>query len=78
MTREGRSARHDLAAVIRSHVFQPSRPWPDGTWPVGPDWNPGCSCGEGMYFFQWDLHLAEVISDHQQPSSPVQGAEVND
>ncbi len=68
MTREERRAwlaatapRHDLMQVIRSHIFRSSRPWPDGTAPTAPNWNPGCSCGEGMYFSQWDGHLADVL-----------------
>ena len=54
-------SRHDLARIIQSHVFRASRPWPDGTQPTAPDWNPGCSCGEGMYWSQWDLHVADQI-----------------
>lgn len=68
MTREERQAwlaevkpRYDLELVIRGHYHLPSRPWPDGTPPTAPDWNPGCFCGEAMYFFDHAAHLADVI-----------------
>lgn len=69
MTREERrewlaetKPRHDLAELIRAHQFSSSRPWPDGTRPTAPNWNPGCKCSdEIIYFFQHDDHLAEVI-----------------
>jgi hypothetical protein len=55
--------RHEVADLIRAHRFQSSRPWPDGSKPEAPDWNPGCSCGEAMYYFEHDLHLADVTLD---------------
>lgn len=53
--------RRDLAEILRAHYFLSTRQWPDGTWPTAPRWNPGCACGLGMYFFEHDLHLADVL-----------------
>lgn len=53
--------RHDLAEILRRHIFHASRPWPDGSQPTAPNWNPGCTCGVGLYFFEHDLHLADVL-----------------
>ena len=58
---EATRPRWELQNLIREHYFRSSRPWPDGTEPTAPNWNPGCSCGEGMYFFEWDKHLADVL-----------------
>lgn len=55
--------RHDLAAILRAHVFHASRPLPDGTPPAAPNWNPGCSCDDEtvLYSFEHDLHVADAI-----------------
>lgn len=53
--------RYDLETLLRKHYFMSSRPWPDGSQPSAPNWNPGCSCGEGMYFFEHADHVANVI-----------------
>lgn len=47
--------------VLSDHQFQSSRTWPDGSKPVAPDWNPGCSCGHSHYYFEHSRHLAEVV-----------------
>lgn len=52
---------YDLEVLMRKHYFLSSRPYEDGTAPSAPDWNPGCSCGEGMYFFEHGGHVATVI-----------------
>lgn len=53
--------RHALADVIRAHQFLSSRAWPDGSDPVGPEWNPGCTCGASHYYFEHDLHVADAL-----------------
>ena len=51
----------DVAELVRMHRFESSRFNDDGSEPEAPNWNPGCSCGEGMYYFEWDEHLASVM-----------------
>lgn len=58
---EATRPRWELEQVIRGHLYHSSRRWPDGTEPTAPNWNPGCSCGEGMYFFEHQRHVAEVL-----------------
>lgn len=55
--------RHDLAAILRAHVFRASRPLPDGMPPAAPHWNPGYSCDDEtvLYSFEHDLHVADAI-----------------
>jgi hypothetical protein len=52
---------HRMADLIRAHGFLSSRPWPDGSQPTAPNWNPGCRCGAALYFFEHDQHVAEVL-----------------
>ena len=58
---DARHTRHAIADVVRAHVFLSSRVWPDGSEPVAPNWNPGCTCGASHYYFEHDLHVADAL-----------------
>lgn len=64
--------------LFRIHQFQSSRPWPDGSQPTAPNWNPGCACGASHYYFEHPRHLAEVTAEYVSLGPPVADLDPDD
>lgn len=50
-----------LETLLAEHRHKSARPRPDGSRPQAPDWNPGCTCGEPMYYFEHAAHVAAAV-----------------
>lgn len=73
MTAEQRAAK-----VLAEHRFMSSRPWPDGSKPEAPDWNPGCTCGAALYYFEHEAHVTAALAAAGYPRDDREGETVTE